>query len=189
MTLKCCYNYNNEYWHWWYYNCNYCGKCLCKWDTCFIYNKTTVTFNSGNQTQNGSCYWNSKSLIHFIWSKQCKKIINQLIYNLKSFTEPFYLNSSFMKHLFILFFFSFSLLGFAQKDNSSNTALLLNYVQTRPVSDPNNLGYEAFRKDIRYFEVILKDGLYSYRKLPKSISSRPLKRDAKRELIHQWPLS
>lgn len=75
-----------------------------------------------------------------------------------------------MKHLFILFFLSFSLSGFAQKDNSSNTALLLNYVQTQPVSDPNSPGYEAFRKDIRYFEVILKDGLYSYRKLPKSIS-------------------
>lgn len=75
-----------------------------------------------------------------------------------------------MKHLFILFFLSFSLSGFAQKDNSSNAALLLNYVQTHPVSDPNSLGYEAFRKDIRYFEVILKDGLYSYRKLPKSIS-------------------
>ncbi|MDY4218064.1 MAG: GLPGLI family protein [Prevotella sp.] len=85
-------------------------------------------------------------------------------------TEPFYLNSSLMKHLFILFFLSFSLSGFAQKDNSSNAALLLNYVQTHPVSDPNSLGYEAFRKDIRYFEVILKDGLYSYRKLPKSIS-------------------
>lgn len=75
-----------------------------------------------------------------------------------------------MKHLFILFFLSFSLSGFAQKDNSSNTALLLNYVQTQPVSDPNSLGYEEFRKDIRYFEVILKDGLYSYRKLPKSKS-------------------
>ena len=74
-----------------------------------------------------------------------------------------------MKHLFILFFLSFSLSGFAQKDNSSNTALLLNYVQTQRVVDPSHPSAESYRKDIRYFEVILKDGFYSYRKLPKGV--------------------